>query len=708
MSRPRSRSPLYSRIPTLHGRRAEGLYNNQIHSSVQSDVWRNPSNEYVNKVENNAHWNKDSFQGEQHVDHWAKFIDAIEHAQKRGPSPMTRYRMEADEQRSSHSPRRLPRERLPSPDHARFGVEEGYRMPSPGWNRNEGVDKELSSQHNHRETRDRSYPRHPEGRRQDYGYHNEEHGGQYQERGSFSERSSKSDYREHHPPSEGFTDFGRRDEFVEHHRGFSPRRAPVIVEHDHGIAKQDSRNRDPPKMGGNLRSRDPPRTNETQRNRDRRDQGYHAHTLQDRHGGRPNNNPREEPRKNYSSYGRETQGRERSRHMDQPRMESHSRDPEAQERSRHMEQPRMETHLRDSEAQERSRHMEQPRMESHSRDSEAQERSRRMEQPRMELHLRDSEARREMGNVRDLSDVDLRNRERDAVHDWEDERSQRSQGRMMGQGVVRQRAPYQRKPNTNVGPAPRMDFSEQETLKIKVDMSRPVRQSSYLGYSSDRQLSLDLVNVGRQRLDFLPMLEHSGTYRESSVHSGTFAQEIITLVHQVKENYFRGQGITLNQRFADEQYYSLQDEFKEEEEDEEEMGNMRPVMNRQHGMPSSETQIFCKIGPDPLQKRQLVPDPSDLRYDLERRRQQRLEGVKITIAGGSFAPMAPEGGQESEPPYMMDDPDEADENFRWSEQERERQRQWDGPQQRMPVPNRQNFNPRGNLNRNSRPRGRRT
>lgn len=136
---------------------------------------------------------------------------------------------------------------------------------------------------------------------------------------------------------------------------------------------------------------------------------------------------------------------------------------------------------------------------------------------------------------------------------------------------------------------------------------------SHLGYSSDRQLSLDLVNVGRQRLDFLPMLEHSGTYRESAVHSGTFAQEIITLVHQVKgqepmdwpgsifcillgtelilansllvcfaESYFRGQGITLNQRFANEQYYSLQDEFKEEEEeeDEEELGNVRPVMNR--------------------------------------------------------------------------------------------------------------------------------
>lgn len=57
---------------------------------------------------------------------------------------------------------------------------------------------------------------------------------------------------------------------------------------------------------------------------------------------------------------------------------------------------------------------------------------------------------------------------------------------------------------------------------------------SSLCYTSDRQLSLDLVNVGRQRLDFLPMLEHSGTYHESAMHTGTFAQEIITLVHQVR------------------------------------------------------------------------------------------------------------------------------------------------------------------------------
>lgn len=74
-------------------------------------------------------------------------------------------------------------------------------------------------------------------------------------------------------------------------------------------------------------------------------------------------------------------------------------------------------------------------------------------------------------------------------------------------------------------------------LDLLVFLSFLVLLCSPLCYSSDRQLSLDLVNVGRQRLDFLPMLEHSGMYRENATHTGSFAQEIITLVHLVKGPY---------------------------------------------------------------------------------------------------------------------------------------------------------------------------
>uniref|UniRef100_A0A4W4FVT0 Uncharacterized protein n=1 Tax=Electrophorus electricus TaxID=8005 RepID=A0A4W4FVT0_ELEEL len=164
---------------------------------------------------------------------------------------------------------------------------------------------------------------------------------------------------------------------------------------------------------------------------------------------------------------------------------------------------------------------------------------------------------------------------------------------------------------------------------------------SHLGYSSERQLSLDLVNVGRQRLDFLPLLKHSGTYRESAMHSGTFAQEIITLVHQVKENYFQGQGITLNERFSNEQHYSFmdEDEFTVEGQELKEMG---PKIN---SLFAKKMTFFC---------------------------------VKITIAGGNFFQIGSQS-QEIESAYVEEeDPHEDEDDFDWSEQVNKQIGQWMG------------------------------
>ncbi|KPP70776.1 hypothetical protein Z043_110361 [Scleropages formosus] len=142
----------------------------------------------------------------------------------------------------------------------------------------------------------------------------------------------------------------------------------------------------------------------------------------------------------------------------------------------------------------------------------------------------------------------------------------------------------------------------QETLTIKVDMGQSAVQHS-ASLPSDRQLSVDLISVGRQRLDFLPALEHGSGAQGESSHSGTFAQEIITLVHQVKEHYFKGRALTLNERFSSVQNDQLNEDTEKEE--------------KKH-------------------KRRLAVDPGDLRHDLERRRQERLEEVKVTIPGVGF------------------------------------------------------------------------
>lgn len=155
---------------------------------------------------------------------------------------------------------------------------------------------------------------------------------------------------------------------------------------------------------------------------------------------------------------------------------------------------------------------------------------------------------------------------------------------------------------------------------------------SPLCYSSDRQLSLDLVNVGRQRLDFLPMLEHSGTYRETAMHTGTFAQEIITLVHQVKEQYFRDGGLTLNERFSAPQKGGSSEDETEELTLDERFSSNRGFSLNMSSLLDDEEPLFSRLGP-----LQPVRGPGDLRHDLERRRQERLEGVKVTISGNSMS-----------------------------------------------------------------------
>ncbi|XP_074549589.1 uncharacterized protein LOC141807454 isoform X2 [Halichoeres trimaculatus] len=249
--------------------------------------------------------------------------------------------------------------------------------------------------------------------------------------------------------------------------------------------------------------------------------------------------------------------------------------------------------------------------------------------------------------------------------------------------------PRQRLREWNDQKSNNMAVATEETLTVKVDMSQPVHQNSPLCYSSDRQLSLDLVNVGRQRLDFLPMLEHSGTYRETAMHTGTFAQEIITLVHSVKEQYFRSDGPTLNERFSAPQKGGYHQE-------EEEMGDMtlderfssnRGFSLKMKSLLDDEEPLFTRLGP-----LQPTRGPGDLRHDLEKRRQERLEGVKVTILGNSL-PQRPQGQvRELDLEYSdRDDLAQVDDEEFWTEEPNRRREGNMGRGQRRGAPYRQNM-----------------
>uniref|UniRef100_A0A8C0G1I0 Uncharacterized protein n=1 Tax=Chelonoidis abingdonii TaxID=106734 RepID=A0A8C0G1I0_CHEAB len=134
-------------------------------------------------------------------------------------------------------------------------------------------------------------------------------------------------------------------------------------------------------------------------------------------------------------------------------------------------------------------------------------------------------------------------------------------------------------------------------------------------------MSHDLVAVGRKNENFHPVFEHmeSVTQNVENNPSKEFTQEIITIIHQVKANYFTSSDLTLNERFS-----KIQD---------------KPVVNLNEVKIYSDPEIHRRIDISlaELQNKLAMPcesgqtvvrvleDPNDLRHDIERRRKERLQ-----------------------------------------------------------------------------------
>lgn len=569
MSRQHSRSPLHSRPSTLLGRR-DGYYGEQYHALVRSDLWRGSENVDNRTVEGGLRWDSGSSQEVEQVDHWAKFIEAIGRAGKRkASSSMSRYHaqdgVQSFEEDSGRSPRQLPRERLSSPEASHYGVETLQRIQSPGQRRTAHdaglVDRRCSRS---------SSPRHSQAKRHDraeHGYHNEEREDRY-ERSSYSERSLKSNYTAHELHFKEYQDLDPQEGYTVSPRGFSPHCAPVIVEHDHGIPKDNARihnpgrdrerqrSRDPARERGHPRNRDPSRDRECPRSRDPvrdrerpRSRDLGRDREQPRSGGPVRDQEHPMSRDPVSQREQPRSGgpvREHPRSRDPPSRQEHPRSRDLvrdreQPRSggpvRHQEHPRSRDPIKDrdrprsrdpqrttdlsrdrdyakstelqrgrdptrgresSRSQERYKHGSDynhhagtshdgsssssnyhVREDARFRTSSAERGSpllglqHHKEQPRM------GSLSRELHGQRAVDDTDFRmdesNRGRASIHDWEEEMQTRgSHGGVLRQGDVLKRNAQHRSPSY---PGPRMDFAE--TLKIKVDMSRPVGQSRY-------------------------------------------------------------------------------------------------------------------------------------------------------------------------------------------------------------------------------------
>lgn len=365
----------------------------------------------------------------------------------------------------------------------------------------------------------------------------------------FQHRSLKSNYTEHQPHFKRFQDLDPQEEYAVSHRSMSPHRAPLIVEHDHGIPKHDARihnpgrererttSRDPARQRGGPRNHDPSRDRERPRSRDPvrdREQPRIGDPVRDREHMR-NRGPvslREHLRSHDAVPQREHSrshdpGRDREypragglvRHQEHARNHDPVRDHREHPRSRDplrtgvlprdRDYPKISEpqrgrdptrgressrsnelfkHGRDYNQQQGTSHdgpsgssnyhiQEDARFRTSSAERGSPLRGMRhlKEQPRIESLLREPHGQRAV-NDQDFR-MDESNRARPCVSDWEDETQPRgNRGGVLGQGNILKGHPPQR--NTN-HPGARTDLASHETLKIKVDMSRPVGHSRY-------------------------------------------------------------------------------------------------------------------------------------------------------------------------------------------------------------------------------------
>uniref|UniRef100_A0A4X1V7R0 BCLAF1 and THRAP3 family member 3 n=2 Tax=Sus scrofa TaxID=9823 RepID=A0A4X1V7R0_PIG len=127
------------------------------------------------------------------------------------------------------------------------------------------------------------------------------------------------------------------------------------------------------------------------------------------------------------------------------------------------------------------------------------------------------------------------------------------------------------------------------------------------------------VNTSRKSENFHPVFEHlDSTQNTENKPTGEFAQEIITIIHQVKANYFPSPKITLHERFSQMQDTQAADvnEIKL---------NSDPEIHRRIDMSLAELQSKQTMVYDSEQTLVKIIDPNDLRHDIERRRKERLQ-----------------------------------------------------------------------------------
>ncbi|XP_053562374.1 BCLAF1 and THRAP3 family member 3 [Bombina bombina] len=175
--------------------------------------------------------------------------------------------------------------------------------------------------------------------------------------------------------------------------------------------------------------------------------------------------------------------------------------------------------------------------------------------------------------------------------------------------------------------------TENETIMVTLDMKKSMDKYRCLDNPSDRQMSQDLVAIGRKE-NFHPVFEHleSSTLDAAAPPKKEFTQEIITIIHEVKANYFTSTDVTLHERFS-----KMQTESKNLDPDVQTVTTQtNPEIHRRIDISLADLQSKSQKRTDvPPVNHRVIDDPNDLRHDIERRRKARMQNVENGPTGAS-------------------------------------------------------------------------
>ncbi|XP_065256788.1 bcl-2-associated transcription factor 1 isoform X3 [Emys orbicularis] len=163
--------------------------------------------------------------------------------------------------------------------------------------------------------------------------------------------------------------------------------------------------------------------------------------------------------------------------------------------------------------------------------------------------------------------------------------------------------------------------SHRPEVKLKMapvpldDSNRPA------SLTKDRLLASTLVHSVKKEQEFRSIFDHIKLPQASKSTSESFIQHIVSLVHHVKEQYFKSAGMTLNERFTAYQKATEEHCTRQKSPEIHRRIDISPTALRKHTRLAGEERVF-KEESQKVDKK-LRCDSADLRHDIDRRRKER-------------------------------------------------------------------------------------